>query len=329
MIYISGDIPEVHKVLIIGAGPTGLAAALHLERQNGLSSTVYEIRPEPTALGGAVMVPCNGLRLPGSIGLYERLSLKAAQSTKNVLYSSQGEELGKLVLGSWSAEKTGYWPMRVKRTDLQEALCTEAQTEEIPIHYGKRLVSNKDHDKKVTVMFSDGSVDTADLLLGLFRHLDHLFFVPVSVLPPKGGVTNLTGTLTPHKMFALMPCTASGDTLYWVFSYEVPMPASGSSSSRDGWAERSRIEEEGFKPTLLAILNDVPTKWGALLREVVGKTDVVKFYPIYRLRLGGKWSRGRCLLIGDAAHAMSPHVGQGVSMALEDVFLLSRVLELK
>ena len=51
-----------------------------------------------------------------------------------------------------------------------------------------------------------------------------------------------------------------------------------------------------------------------------------QFYPIYRLLLGGMWSRGRCLLLRDAAHAMSPHVGQGVSMALEDVFLLSRLL---
>jgi 2-polyprenyl-6-methoxyphenol hydroxylase-like FAD-dependent oxidoreductase len=53
----------------------------------------------------------------------------------------------------------------------------------------------------------------------------------------------------------------------------------------------------------------------------------VNFYPVYRLLPGGVWFKGRCLLVGDAAHAMSPHAGQGVSMALEDVFLLSRLLE--
>lgn len=47
----------------------------------------------------------------------------------------------------------------------------------------------------------------------------------------------------------------------------------------------------------------------------------------FRLPLGGKWSKGRWLLLGDAAHAMQPHAGQGVSMALEDAFLLSRLLQ--
>jgi 2-polyprenyl-6-methoxyphenol hydroxylase-like FAD-dependent oxidoreductase len=53
----------------------------------------------------------------------------------------------------------------------------------------------------------------------------------------------------------------------------------------------------------------------------------VKFFPIFRLPLGGKWAGGRRLLLGDAAHAMQPHSGQGVSMALHDPFLLSRLLE--
>jgi 2-polyprenyl-6-methoxyphenol hydroxylase-like FAD-dependent oxidoreductase len=60
---------------------------------------------------------------------------------------------------------------------------------------------------------------------------------------------------------------------------------------------------------------------------VIKKTETVKFFPLFRLPLGGKWARGRRLLLGDAAHAMQPHSGQGVSMALEDAFLLSRLLE--
>ena len=53
---------------------------------------------------------------------------------------------------------------------------------------------------------------------------------------------------------------------------------------------------------------------------------MVKFYPVYRIPLGGRWSKGPYLLIRDAAHAMQPHASQGVSMALKDVFLLSRLL---
>lgn len=60
--------------------------------------------------------------------------------------------------------------------------------------------------------------------------------------------------------------------------------------------------------------------------RVVNQTQVVKFYSVFRLPLRGRWLRGRCLLIGEAAHAMQPHASQGVLMALEDVFLLSQLL---
>ncbi|KAG0651203.1 Salicylate 1-monooxygenase [Hyphodiscus hymeniophilus] len=63
------------------------------------------------------------------------------------------------------------------------------------------------------------------------------------------------------------------------------------------------------------------------MKELVEKASVVNLYPIYKLPLGGAWFKGRCLLLGDAAHAMQPHAGQGISMALEDTFLLSRLLE--
>lgn len=76
----------------------------------------------------------------------------------------------------------------------------------------------------------------------------------------------------------------------------------------------------------MSVLASVRGEWGALLKTVIQTTTDVKFYPIFRLPLGGKWANGKCLLLGDAAHAMQPHVGQGVSMALEDAFMLSRLL---
>jgi 2-polyprenyl-6-methoxyphenol hydroxylase-like FAD-dependent oxidoreductase len=121
---------------------------------------------------------------------------------------------------------------------------------------------------------------------------------------------------TPDGLFAMMSCTASCDTLYWLFSYE-----------REGWEGYRRSEVEGFKSSLLNNLKDSSGEWWSLLKEVVRKTDIVKFYPIFKLPLERKWSRGHCILLGDAAHRMQPHSGQGVSMALEDVFMLLRLLE--
>lgn len=63
-----------------------------------------------------------------------------------------------------------------------------------------------------------------------------------------------------------------------------------------------------------------------MLRDFVKQSKLVKFHPIFSLPIGAKWNRGRCLLLGDAAHAVSPRTSQGTSMALEDVFMLSWVL---
>ena len=122
-----------------------------------------------------------------------------------------------------------------------------------------------------------------------------------------------------------MSCSAADDELYWAFSGQVPVPEAG--DTRDGWEVRRKEEVDGFKASMLQVLGGASGDWATLMRRVVEATDVVKFYPVFKLPLGGAWSRGRCLLLGDAAHAMPPHAGQGVSMALEDAFLAARLLK--
>ncbi|KAI9742549.1 MAG: hypothetical protein M1818_003689 [Claussenomyces sp. TS43310] len=122
-----------------------------------------------------------------------------------------------------------------------------------------------------------------------------------------------------------MTCTALDDEISWAFSGQVPLPESG--DTRDGWEVRSKEELEGLKSNLLGLLGDARGMWGSAMKEIVNRTSVVKLYPVYKLPLGGAWYKGRGLLLGDAAHAMQPHAGQGVSMTLEDAFLISRLRE--
>jgi 2-polyprenyl-6-methoxyphenol hydroxylase-like FAD-dependent oxidoreductase len=85
-------------VLVIGAGPAGLMAALHLNQSNGISCVVYEIRPEPTTLGGAIGIPSNGLRLLHRLGVYEALLARGTIISTSILHSSHGNELGEIGL---------------------------------------------------------------------------------------------------------------------------------------------------------------------------------------------------------------------------------------
>ncbi|KAF8847336.1 FAD binding domain protein [Acephala macrosclerotiorum] len=335
---------KVNKVLIIGAGPAGLSAALHLYQSNNISPTLYDIHPGPTPLGGALGIPSNGSRLLQRLGLHEDLLARASTGSELIVHSVKGHVIGKMDMAAWSKEKTGFGYMRVKRADLMDVLLNVTKNAGIPVHYGKRVVAIEESDG-VTVTFSDGTIDTADFLIGCdgihsmvrktyidpeidpeYSGISNVFsIVPTSQLPPSAAsLTGLNATVTTSGLLALTPCTSSGDSIYWFFSREVAIPDSG--DTRDGWEEHGKKEVDEFKATMHGFLEEVQGDWGGMLRHVVNETQAVKFYPIFKLPLGGRWSRGRCLLIGDAAHAMPPHASQGVSMALEDVFLLSRLL---
>ncbi|KIM95430.1 hypothetical protein OIDMADRAFT_106437 [Oidiodendron maius Zn] len=337
------------KVIIIGAGPAGLAAALLLQQRNHPPSTVYEASPSPTTLGGSISIPSNGLRLLDHLGIYSSLIKCASTGSKTILHGRHGEELGEIDLVAPSTEaQTGYGYMRVKRTDLVNMLLEKIKERSgIQVEWGKRVVSVQEDEDGVRVSFQDGTTDTSDLLLGCdgIHSAVRTTYVDPAAVPLYSGISTIFAflslkdlpetstnmacthvTFTEDGLFVVGPCTADGDTLFWFFSNEVAVPETNYESDREGWKEHRRTVVEGFNAKLLSILKDVRGDWGLILKNMARQTTAVNFYPIFRLPLGRQWYRGRCILLGDAGHVMPPHSGQGVSMALEDVFLLSRLL---
>lgn len=221
-----------------------------------------------------------------------------------------------------------------------------AKKYQIPIHYEKRLVSIDDNPESITVHFSDGASDAASLLLGCdgihstvrTLHVDPGFrpeYSGISAVSSIVDVPNPTdkepclhSTLTPQGMLASAPCPS--DQTFWFFSKQVPLPVGDSEDARYGWSLHRQKEVVEFRESLSTVLDGVHGDWGQHLRRLLDASRDVHFYPHYRLPLGGKWYREgsgtRCLLVGDAAHAMQPHAGQGVSIVMEDVFLISGLL---
>lgn len=254
--------------------------------------------------------------------------------------------MGEMSMVSWSKEQTGFGYVRIRRTDVMDVLLDAVEKAGIPVLYGKRLVGIEEMDAIVTASFSDGTHDTADFLLGCdgihsavrklyvdpecvpeYSGISNMYsLLPVTDFPASApSLDNLNMTLTSDGLFGISPVTPARDLLYWFFSREIPMPTTG--DVREGWAEQSKKEIDNLKGNLLHLLGDDDSHWMDFLREVLHKTEAIHFYPIYKVPLGRPWSKGRCLIIGDAAHAMPPHASQGISMALEDVFLFSKLLE--
>ncbi|KAL4778546.1 hypothetical protein BJX76DRAFT_362635 [Aspergillus varians] len=334
------------KAIIIGGGPAGLSVALRLHQTTNIKCTIYEIRPEPTTLGGAIGIPANGLRLLDRLGVYQSLLNRGSSQSDFVLHSGSGSLLGQQDdAAAYSRAETGYGYMRIKRADVVDVLLKEVRKAGIPIHFGKKITEIKD-GKNVSVVFEDGTKATADILFGCdgihstvrkiyvdppqapeYSGMSVLFsLIPATRLSAAAAarVRGLSATLTAEGMFLAAPCTNNRDELFWGFTREVAIP--DAKDTRDGWEVQARQEIDDFKSNLHGVLSNTQADWLDTLHQLIDQTDVMKFFPIYRLPLGGTWSRGRCVLIGDAAHAMQPHTGQGASMALEDAFLISRML---
>ncbi|KAF3384116.1 hypothetical protein DPV78_012837 [Talaromyces pinophilus] len=337
---------QPRKVAIFGAGPAGVLAALRLQQFNHISPVIYEIRAEPTTLGGAIGIPSNGLRLLHRLGLWDALRARGAETSTLSVHALKGQVIGEMDMTSWSREKTGFGYLRIRRVDLMEVLHEAARKANIPIHFGKHLTGITEDNQGIAVTFADGTSDNADFLLGCdgIHSMVRKLYVDPSITPEYSGISNvyslvptdklpsaaasissLNATLTTDGLLAVSPCRPNGEMVYWFFSRELAMPTSG--DTRDGWEERGKEQVETIKSTVLDLIKASEGEWGQIMKETIRKTETLRFYPVYRLPPNGQWSRGRCLIIGDAAHAMQPHASQGVSMALEDIFMFSNLLE--
>lgn len=330
----------------MGAGPAGLATALRLQQETDFQCTVYELRSGPSDIGGAVGVPANGQRLLHRLGVWNEAHGKGYSGPNITIHSLNGKTLSSAEYSQWAREQTGFSYMRIKRSDVVDVLLDAVNKENIPVRFSKRLSQISESETGVTATFEDGESVEADILLacdGIHSFVRNSYVdpgyapvysglsglgtvIPSSVLTSEtmSQLNGLEGTMTENGLIAVNPCTMNREEIYMFYSKWVKLPETG--DSRDGWHVHGKEEVESFKSDLMGMVKDAQGVWGNALRELVHSVSHVRFYPIYRLPLGGKWSRGRVVLVGDAAHAMSPHAGQGVSMALEDAFLLSRLL---
>ena len=301
---------------------------------------VYELREQPSTLGGAVGIMPNGLRLFDRLGVCDELYARGYSGGMLTVHSAAGGVVGAQDMVGWARSQTGYGYLRIKRVDLVDVLLDAVRREGIEVKFGVKVTGIEDG-----VVHTENGNDRADLVLGcdgihsfVRRNVvdpecvseysgfaGSFSIVAASQLPPRtvDTMNGLHAMTTEEGMFMVNPCTANKDEVMWGFSREVELPGHG----RDGWEETRKAEVKGFKDYLLGVLQTATGEWGSLIKDLIQNTSVVKFHPVYRLPLGGCWYKDRCLLLGDAAHAMSPHAGQGVSMALEDAFLLSRLLE--
>jgi 2-polyprenyl-6-methoxyphenol hydroxylase-like FAD-dependent oxidoreductase len=209
------------------------------------------------------------------------------------------------------------------------------------IAYGKRLVAMEETATGVTARFEDGTKAAGEFLVGADGVNSRVRDI---ILPegPKPAFTGLVGTggFLPRSSAPLKHGESEatmglyfGDGRFFGYGFGDRGEANGAfwwtALERDtpiGDTERAAITFDQVRDGLLL----EAANWDERVRQIVDATT--RYIPplnIFDVASLPYWSRGRVVLIGDAAHAVSPHSGQGASMALEDAIVLAKRLREK
>jgi len=223
----------------------------------------------------------------------------------------------------------------IRRADLYGGLADEVRRRGIPIHHGKRLVdAQRRAGGGVVARFADGSSAEGDVLVGAdgVHSATRTIIDPANPRPRYTGLGN-TGGFTRAAAVSDFDAPPGEYAMIWgrdcFFGYtvsptgEVWWFANPPSRAEVSRGELRDLHGDRLRERLLRLLAPDRTPGAAIVRSGTGD---IRLTNQYELPTVPTWHNGSMVVIGDAAHAVSPSSGQGASMAAEDAVVLARCL---
>lgn len=327
--------PNTNDILIIGGGIAGCALALFLAKA-GLQARVFEAYPAIRGIGGGLQIAPNGLAVLDQLGLADGLAARGTACERASFRDRQGRTLA--TVANRRPGSPGRPAVMLARATLQELLHDRAMASGVRIEHGKRLIGFEDDAGGITARFEDGTSARGDLLVGA----DGLHSRVRRILLPEGpepAYTGLTGTggWTPRSAFPKAGLTDPGAmTLFFGAGAFIGCTLAERDEATGGmwWTSLARdtplhARRRGEPDDAIGLDQIIAAGdgWNPAVRQILGATtEMIAPVDIFDIASLPRWWQGRAVLIGDAAHAVAPHSGQGASMALEDAITLAKLL---
>ena len=294
-------------MIVVGGGIAGLSAAIAL-RKAGHETVVLEQAPRVDPVGAGITLFANGMKALDRLGIGEPVAARGATATGSAILTSKGRELTRVP--SDLLEGT----IALHRADLQAELAAASGD----VRLGAEVTAVERDGDGVVARSTDGREERGDLLVGAdglssvvrraiadvpLRYAGYTAWRGVSSVPLEAG--RLTESWGVGERFGLVDI-GHGRT-YWFATKNAP---EGESDEAGGRKAEVMRRFSGWHEPIAAVVEAADE--GAILRN-----DVYYLDPLAR------WSDGRIVLVGDAAHATTPGVGQGAAQAIEDAVVLA------
>lgn len=309
------------KALVIGGGIGGLSAAIAL-RQAQCEVDLVEAKSEWGRSGVGIIQPSNALRALHALGLAQPC-LDAGFAYDHYEYT---DAQGKLLSVTPGLKALPQFPAfnGILRGILHDILLNAALSAMATIHLGTRVASLTQDEDHVQVMLTDGSVGQYDIVIAA----DGIHSATRQQLFGVGHEARLTGQsvwrLTmPRPQEMTQGVMMVGDKRkagYIPVSHEEMYLLLVTQE-----VNNARFAREELAPALLDRLQEFAGLVHDTRRYITEQADIV-YRPMEVVMLPRPWHQGRVILIGDAAHASTPHLGQGAAMAIEDAVVLAELV---
>ena len=308
----------IRQIAVVGAGPAGLTAAL-AARKLGLPVRVFEQAADFKQVGGGIMIHSNGQRVLDALGLLESFQPQMVTLTRGVIEGLRGKILAEIDFTELDIPFNR--AAVVWRYQLQEHLLDAAEKAGIEVDFNHRLEDLSVDKNRAELRFENGAEFVADVLIAAdgtnsgAREKSGLEFRKIAV--GEGWVRGSSG----HKLsnrafreiwgddgrrFGIAPLT--DDKIY--FFARVPLGA---------WEE---IRDNGLE------------EWIGSWRDFQDAVEILRgvedwqkinYSELFEIR-AAEWAKPPVFLVGDAAHAMTPNLGQGANSAMVDALVLAQML---
>lgn len=311
----------VHKVLIVGGGSAGMSLAICLRRE-GMEVDLIDRDPHWRPIGAGLSFNGASLKAFKRVGVLERIAAEGHLHEGLELRTLDGALIHK---SSVPPDPSGV-PAGggILRPVLHQILSDTTLGLGARVRLGVAVESLRDDGSSVFVRSTDGEESQYDLVVGA----DGLHSQVRQIILPEAPSPAFTGQgcwravfarpagldcvqmyMDSHHKAGLNP--VSRDEMYMFLLEHVP--------------DNPRMPEAHWTELLAERLAPFGGLWREL-RETLDGSSRINYRPLEKLLLPAPWYRGRVILIGDAAHATTPHAAYGCGLAVEDAIVLAEEL---